>query len=246
MAIFFVILMYATWSSIFAMGKVALESSPPVFLTAFRMLLAGIVLLSYLFFKKKKELKIGKKEIIPLLFLSLLSIYLTNILEFWSLQHLSAAKVCFIYSLSPFFAVILSYIHFKEKISQKKILGMLIGFIGFIPVLLLQTGAEDLFRAFTFFSWPELAMMGAALFSIYGWVILRILVKKQTLSPLYANGYSMFFGGLMALVHSFFVDSWFQSSHLLPVAEGKLLPFFQGICWMTFISNILCYNLYGF
>ena len=119
---------------------------------------------------------------------------------------------------------------------------MLVGFAGFIPVLRMQTGDEGLFKAFSFFSWPELAIMGAALFSVYGWVLLRIIVKKQTLSPLYANGYSMLLGGTMAFVHSLFVDNW----NPIPVATGHMVPFVQGIVLMTLVSNILCYNLYGF
>ncbi|MCB1110547.1 MAG: DMT family transporter [Chlamydiia bacterium] len=242
MSILLVIFMYAAWSSVFSLGKMALESSPPVFLTGFRMMFAGIILLGWLFLKNRSSLKIGKKQILPLLALAVFSIYLTNVLEFWGLQHLTAAKTCFIYSLSPFFAAIFSYIHFGEKMNLKKFLGMLIGFAGFIPVLNMQTGDEGLLQAFSFFSWPELAIMGAALFSVYGWVLLRIIVKNQTLSPLYANGYSMLLGGTMAFIHSFFVDPWTP----VPIATGQVLPFIQGIVTMTLVSNILCYNLYGF
>lgn len=242
MSIFLVIFMYGAWSSIFSLGKMALESSPPIFLTSIRMLFAAVILLGWIFLKDRKSLKIGKSQILPLLALSVFSIYLTNILEFWGLQHLTAAKTCFIYSLSPFFAAIFSYIHFGEKMNKKKLLGMLIGFAGFVPVLMMQTGDESLFRAFSFFSWPELAIMGAALFSVYGWVLLRVIVKKQTLSPMYANGYSMLLGGTMAFVHSLFVDHW----NPIPVAAGQMAPFIQGIILMTLVSNILCYNLYGY
>lgn len=242
MSLFLVIFMYGAWSSVFSLGKMALESSSPVFLTCIRMLFAGIILLGWLFFKNRSSLKIGKKQILPLLALAVFSIYLTNILEFWGLQHLTVAKTCFIYSLSPFFAALFSYIHFGEKMSMKKMFGMLIGFAGFVPVLMMQTGDEGLFKAFSFFSWPELAIMGAALFSVYGWVLLRIIVKKQTLSPMYANGYSMLIGGTMAFVHSLFIDHW----NPIPVVAGHMGPFIQGIVLMTLVSNILCYNLYGY
>ena len=242
MSILLVILMYAGWSSVFSMGKLALENAPPAFLTGFRMFFAGVILIGWLFFKDRSSLKIGKKQILPLLALAVFSIYLTNILEFWGLKHLTAAKTCFIYSLSPFFAAIFSYIHFGEKMNKRKALGMLVGFLGFIPVLKMQTGDEGLLNAFSFFSWPELAIMGAALFSVYGWVLLRIIVKNQTLSPLYANGYSMLLGGSMAFVHSLFIDNW----NPLPIAAGKEGSFIQGIALMILISNILCYNIYGF
>ncbi|MDN3508452.1 MAG: DMT family transporter [Candidatus Neptunochlamydia sp.] len=106
----------------------------------------------------------------------------------------------------------------------------------------MQTGSEDLFNAFSIISWPELAIMGAALFSVYGWILLRIIVKEQTLSPIYANGYSMLIGGAMALAHSFLIDSWTPT----PVINNHFFLFIQGIVLMIFFSNILCFNLYGY
>ncbi|PCI78067.1 EamA family transporter [Candidatus Aerophobetes bacterium] len=242
MQIFLVVLMYGMWSSVFSLGKLALESSPPIFLTAFRMLFAAVLLIGYLAIRHKQGLKLKKSQIVPLLLFSFLSIYLTNILEFWGLKHLSAAKTCFIYGLSPFFAVLLSYFHFKEKINVRKFIGLVIGFIGFIPVVMSQMGSESLHTAFSVISWPEIAVMGAAFFSIYGWIILRILVKKQTLSPITVNGYGMLFGGFFALIHSFVADPWMPT----PIAAGHYMPFFQGVFLMALVSNIICYNLYGY
>src|SRR3989344_6378366 len=109
MSIFLVTLMYALWSSMFSLGKLALEHAPPLFLTAARMLLAGLLLMIYLFlkdrwFNRKKALSRFKwtwKQFCSIALLGLFSIYLANAFEFWSLQRLSAAKTCFIYSLSP-------------------------------------------------------------------------------------------------------------------------------------------------
>ncbi len=169
------------------------------------------------------------------------SIYLCNTLEFWGLQYLSAAKTCFIYSLSPFFAALFSYLHFGERMNKRKWLGLGIGFVGFLPVLLTQTGSEELLNAFSFFSWPTLAIMGAALSSVYGWVILRLTVKDQAISPLMANGSSMLLGGLLAFGHSFFSETWAP----FPVLAENTLPFLKTTLVMTFLFNILCYNLYG-
>jgi drug/metabolite transporter (DMT)-like permease len=241
MSVALVILMYATWSSVFSLGKLALQYSPPIFLTSFRMLLAAVLLLSYLAIAKPSSFKIEKKQFLSLIVLAFFSIYLTNILEFWGLQYLSAAKTCFIYSLSPFFAALFSYLHFKEKMNGRKWIGLLIGFLGFIPVLLTQTGSEELLNAFSFLSWPTLAIMGAALCSVYGWVLLRLVVKDSTISPLMANGTSMLIGGTLAFIHSFFIDTW----NPLPVASENIGAFLKGTLLMTLISNIICYNLYG-
>lgn len=83
--------------------------------------------------------------------------------------------------------------------------------------------------------------MGAALCSVYGWVLLRVAVKDSNVSPLTANGMSMLIGGFLALIHSFFVDTW----NPIPVQSTELLPFFKITLAITCVSSILCYNLYG-
>ena len=205
------------------------------------MLIAGVILFGYLLLAKRNTLKLTAKQYLSLGLLGFFSIYLTNILEFWGLQHLTAAKTCFLYSLSPFFAAFFSYIHFKEKMTSRKWLGMGIGFLGFIPVLLTQTGSEELFSSFSLLSLPSLAIMAAALFSVYGWILLRVVVKDNDISPLVANGYSMCFGGALALMHSMFIDNW----NPIPVVPGHLGDVVKGVLIMTLISNIVCYNLYG-
>jgi drug/metabolite transporter (DMT)-like permease len=241
MSIALVVALYAMWSSTFSIGKLALAFSPPVFLTGFRMLIAGGVLWAFLALRKRSSFSLNKKQWLSLLLLGFFSIYLTNVLEFWGLQYLSAAKASFIYGLSPFFTALFSYIHFQEKMNGKKWLGLGIGFLGFIPVLLTQTGSEELFHAFSFFSWPTLALVGAALSGVYGWILLRVAVKNSEISPLMANGTSMLFGGLIALIHSFFVDSWSP----VPIASGHGYEVLRSILILTFLSNIICYNLFG-
>lgn len=235
------ILMYAVWSSVFTLGKWTLEHTPPLFLTASRMLLAGIILLGFLALTRRAALKISLRQAFSLALLAIFSVYLANAFEFWGLKQMTAAKTCFFYSLGPFFSALFSYLHFKEKMNRRKWLGMAIGFAGFIPVLAAQKGSNELLSSLAFISWPELSMLGASICSGYGWILLRLLVKNQSISPPTANGYSMLIGGLFALIHSLIVDKWDP----LPVVAGDLRLFAQGTMLMTLISNVFCYNLMG-
>jgi len=125
--------------------------------------------------------------------------------------------------------------------TRRKWLGLSIGFCGILPVLLTQNGAEELFSLSNFLSWPTLAIAGAALSSVYGWVLLRLLVKNETISPLMANGSSMLIGGLLAFIHSFFVDT----TASFTLSSDQAWPLLQAVLLMTLVSNIICYNLYG-
>ena len=255
--------MFATWSSIFSLGKLALGHCPPLFLTASRMLLAATLLLVYLGLKKffsylalknpssallsylapRKPIsfKITAIQFLGLFLYGLLGTYLANAFEFWSLQHLTAAKTCFLYSLSPFLSALFSYLHFGEKMNLRKWLGLAIGILGIVPVLVLKTGSEESLQSIFFLSWPELSMLGAVLCSAYGWTLLRLLVKDSSISPAMSNGIGMLMGGLFALGHSYLVESW----NPWPVDSAHFGAFAQGTLLMTLISNILCFNLYG-
>lgn len=235
MGILPIVTLYFLWSSSFPIGKWMLSFASPVFLTGFRMLFAGIIITLFLLLKEKGLPKFSSRQWLSLLLLGFLSIYLANILEFYGLQSLSAGKTCFIYSLSPFCAAFFSYIHFGEKMNPTKWIGLLIGFLGFS--LSLDFSSDFNFKI----SMPELAVIGAAIASVYGWILLRVVVKDHSISPLAANGYSMFFGGIFALLHSFLMESW----QPLPMQIEYLPKVVSGIAAMTVISNLICYNLYG-
>lgn len=237
MSILLVALLYSLWSTSFPIGKMIVAFSSPVYVTGIRMVIGGSALLLFLIATNRKHLLVSRKVIPALLVLAVFSVYLTNVLEFYGLQYLSASKTCFLYSLSPFFAALLSYIHFDEKMTFQKLIGMIIGLVGFLPSVFIGSG--DIAASFSISTLPEIAVCFAAIFSVYGWVILRIIVKNENFSPIAANGYSMLLGGALALFHAHAVGSAF-------IQQEGITTVFTGVIAMTFISNIICFNLYGY
>lgn len=236
---FYVLLLYALFASVFTIAKTGLAYAQPFFLVGTRMLLAGVILLSYQIFIKKQVLRFDSKTWGRLILLAVFNIYLTNVFEFWGLRYLTSFKTCFIYSLSPFLSALFSYFLFSEKLTSKKWMGLLIGFLGFTPILLSQTSSEEQTGQFFFFSWAELSVMMAAICSVYGWIVLKQLVNEHQLSPLTANGVSMFVGGALALAHSFAIEDW------LPLPVTNFPIFLECTLLLILISNLICYNLYG-
>ncbi len=237
---YLVFILYALFASVFTVSKQALVYAQPFFLVGIRMALAGILMLAYQYFKDPKSLKITRDSVGKILRLALFNIYLTNVFEFWGLQYLTSFKTCFIYSLSPFISVVLSYLVFTEKMTPKKWLGLIIGFSGFIPVLLSQTTQEEQAGQLWIFSWAELAVITAVISSVYGWILLKQLVSQHGMPPILANGLSMLIGGTCALSHSLLTENW----NPLPLTE--FLPFFECTLFLIIVSNSICYNLYGY
>lgn len=235
---FLVILLYALFASVFTTSKTALEFSQPFFLVGSRMLVAGILLLGYQYIFKNKQFNIKTKDMGKLVLLSIFAIYLTNVFEFWGLKYLTSFKTCFIYSLSPFISAILSYFVLNEKMNPKKWLGFIVGMVGFLPILLSETSAEEQTGHLWVFSWAELSVMLAVICSVYGWILLKQVVNSGYEPPM-ANGISMVIGGAFALAHSALVETW----NPIPVSQYE--PFIYCALLLILISNLICYNLYG-
>ncbi len=238
---FLVILLFALFASIFTLQKETLDYCEPFFLIGSRMLFAGIVLLTYLFITNKESLKINPKHIVTFVLLTLSASYLTNICEIWGIKHMVSSKACLIYSLSPFLAAFVAFIILGETLSKQKWLGMLIGFFGLIPIHFTQTSEEISLGQFTIFSIAELSIVGAVIFSVYGWILLKKIISQYKHSPLLANGISMTVGGTLALMHSYFSGETWQ-----PIPVTEIQPFIINSLIMCLISNMICYNLYGF
>jgi drug/metabolite transporter (DMT)-like permease len=235
----FVFLLYALFASVFTVAKEALLAASPFFLLGSRMLLAGVLMLIFQYFRKGALLKLTKEQLIQVLLLGFFNIYLTNALELWGLQYLTSFKTCFLYSLSPFLTALISYLTFQETLNWKKWIGLLVGFSGFIPILLSQGNQEGISGKFGAFSGAELAVLSAVLSSVFGWIILKKLVFHMKCPYLVANGYSMLLGGLIGLVHSMLFENW------NPIPVSNTLRWLECSLFLIIVSNCICYNLYG-
>ncbi|MDB6081465.1 MAG: hypothetical protein JWO53_737 [Chlamydiia bacterium] len=235
-----VFLLYALFASVFTVSKEALHHASPFFLVASRMLIAGIIMLLYQIIKEKQTFHLKKSAWLKITLLALFNIYFTNVFEFWGLQYLTSFKTCFIYSLSPFVSAFLSYLLLQESLTTKKWVGLVVGFCGFIPILMNQTAHEEIGGHLWLFSWPELAVCAAAVSSVYGWILLRQLVQQEGTPPILANSLSMLIGGTIALFHSLYVEEW----NPIPVSNFQIV--IECTFFLVIISNMICYNLMGY
>lgn len=175
---YLVILLFALFASIFGLSKDTLDYSEPFFLIGSRMLFAGLLLLAHQFFFNREAFQIKLSHFKALFFLGFLNIYITNIAEIWGIQHMISAKACLIYSLSPFLAALIAYFVLKETLTRKKWLGLIIGFLGLIPIFMTQSSAEQSSGDIAFISGAEIAVIVAVFGSVYGWTLLKKVVSE--------------------------------------------------------------------
>ena len=131
-----IILMYALWACAMPISKYLLGYSTPLFLAGSRFLIGGLFLLGYQLFYTREDFNFKKKHWVYFAQIILLGICTTYVLRYWGLRDLPAFKTCFLYNLSPFMASFYSYLMFKERITKRQWTGLIIGFIGLIPMLI--------------------------------------------------------------------------------------------------------------
>lgn len=236
---YLVFVLYALFASVFTIGKVALASAAPFFIVGTRMALAGLAMVLFQWIRDRSAFKMTFQGWLSVSLFAFLGIYLTNVCEFWALQHLTSAKTCFLYSAIPFVSAFFSFLILKETMTQRKWWGLGIGIIGVLPIMLAGVSSSQV-GALLFFSWPEIVMMIAIITSALGWIYLRKTVAHQTINLFVANGLGMLMGGILTLGHSYLVETW------SPVPVSDWSGFIQSGLALLVVSNLLAYNLYGF
>lgn len=235
---FLIILLYALFGMSFPLSKIILKIIDPMFYTGIRMVVAGLLLLGYQYFYAHHHFKFQRKNIWLYSQIALFGIYLTYILRFVGLATLTSAKTAFLFNFMPFFSAFYSYFFFKEKLTRQQWIGLLIGFIGFIPILISTSKVEQKLGEFLFISWPECAVLLAVAFQSYSWIIMRKLVKDNAYAPSMINGMTMTIGGIAAFITALIWEGPQEVADPGALASWLIL--------VILVSNIICHNLYGY
>lgn len=137
---------------------------------AIRAAFSAVILFFYLYLKDKEKLKIALKDIKYFLGTGICSIVLFNYCYFESIELIGGAAIpALLLYTAPIFVVILSAIFFKERITSRKFIALIITFIGLGFVTGAFTEGEKM---------PMMALMlglgsglGYSLYSIFGKLI---------------------------------------------------------------------------
>ena len=233
---FSMVALQALWASSIPMSKIALQFTSPVFLTASRMLIAGALLLFYEQFFTKQKLRLEAKHWLFYAQIIFFGIYLKYILRYWSLNQLSTAKMSFMLNLTPFCIALFAYLTFKETLTGKKWIGLILGFASLIPILLISSSINDFKSQLFLFSWAEVGVFAQIAAHSYSMIVMRKMVRDSNYSASMTNGIRMFGGGVLALITALCIETINPTTLI-----GPLLGW---LCALIVISNIVCHNLY--
>ena len=169
------------WAGNFVVGRaVVSDQVAPITLSFWRWLLAMLILLPFTIKPMWQQRKIIQAHFWKICFLAILSITAFNSLAYIALQYTTATNATLLNSFIPIFILVITGVFFKDKISSKQILGVLISLAGVFVILtrldleiikVLSINKGDL--------WMLVATLDWALYSIF----LKYL-RPEGLSPL--------------------------------------------------------------
>lgn len=163
MGIAFVVL---TWGVVWPIYKLALDYTPPFLFAGMRTLLGGLIL-ALLLLPSWRRLQ--WKKIWPIYVISaLFNIIIFNGVQTYGLQYLPSGLFSIIVYLQPVLVVLFAWLWLKESLTAKKMIGMLIGFLGVVVVSMDGINGDISFYG-----------IFLALITGMGWAIGTVFVKKK-------------------------------------------------------------------
>lgn len=191
-----ILFLAALWGSDFMFIKIGVSSIPPSIFTSFRFLIATITLFIYLKIKKE-NVKLDLKSYIFISFISLIDVYLPQILISTGEKYVASGITSLILSSSPIFTFIFAHIFLKdEKFNFIKLFFIMLGFSGVLIIFLKEIIHSD---KFVFIG--LILIILASLFYGLGVILLKKISLKY--SVLLSCFYLVFISFLFSLPYSF-------------------------------------------
>ncbi len=130
----FVSIAMVFWSFSFIWTKIAIEVFPPMTLISARLVLASVLLFSFVFFTGKLQ-KLKREDLKWFLLLALFEPFLYFVGETYGLTMVDPTLASVIIATIPLFAPIFAYILLREKIGISNVIGIIISLIGVFLVI---------------------------------------------------------------------------------------------------------------
>lgn len=223
----------------YSLGKMGFSYGPQILFVALRMFISGAIVLGIHAFIGTSQKKFSGQSL--KLFISTTFFGIGSYIpEFWALKYVSVAKIALIFLTIPFFSALFEWMHGMEKITSRKILGMVIGFLGMIPVSISSSPEGINCLNHISITFPELMVFCAAGMYAYGWISFKELTKNHGYDSIYINGMRMFYGAVLALVSSFFLEQW---CGFVPVVIDWTL--FSWYAFLISLVGVTCFVFYG-
>lgn len=228
---------YLICASTFTLAKKVLSYCPYLFLLTTRFLVGAFFLLGVMQLAGKISWRKIWGDRWLFLLAGFLHIYCAFILEFWALQYLTSSKTALIYALSPFWAALLSYILYKERLSVTQWVGVVVATGGLLPLFMAHEWSGD-WSSLLSFSLPDIVLCGAVFSAAAAWFVVKRLIDHGH-NLVVVNGMAMAIGAVLCGATMVCIDYG---------AWSRVVDWSGFIGWLSlliFLSQVVSYNFYS-
>ncbi|KAF0866176.1 DMT family transporter [Pseudomonas sp. LD120] len=184
------------WGGTFVAGRYLAGGLSPWLAASLRFFLASLALLGFMVVARISLARPSLKQLGQLALLGFFGIFFYNLCFFLGLQQINASRASLIVALNPAVIALASWALFKERLSRRKLLGILSCLSG--AALVICSRDPSALAAGAGGWYGDLLILGCVL----GWGVYSLCSKdlNQHLGPLQTVTYSILMGTLMLWV----------------------------------------------
>lgn len=200
----------AFWAAVFHAGKYAVAFVSPLYASAWRFLLAALILLPVIAVIDGWSLAAIKRNAFGLLVMSAVGVFGFNVSMFYGLRHTSAVNAGLIMAFSPALTAAFSALINREPLARHQWIGLTLGIFGIIVVV--SKGSLHTLATLSLSVGDLLVLAAAVCWAIYPVIPKRFVRDMSTLQitgSTIAGGASLLAFFAMQTTPTFFVaPSW--------------------------------------
>jgi drug/metabolite transporter (DMT)-like permease len=207
---------YVIWGSTYMLNKVAVTELDPLFISAIRFSIAGILI--FIIAKiMKLNTSISRKQLINSMIAGFMFLVYGNGVFIWALKYVDSGFAALIASTQPLFVLLLLRLMDNKKMQRKSLIGITLGILG---MYLLVSQKE--------FASNESMILGVfmILSCVLSWSYGSVFVSKADLPSnfLVSTGYQMLAAGILLFLSSFLLgEEWVSPANWSVPAQWSIL-----------------------
>jgi len=227
---------YIVWGSTYFFIRQALNGFPPFLLGAIRFLVAALLMMAWVMWRKEKlfDRNAMKSAAISGFFI----LFIGNGTVIFVEQYVGSAWVAIIISAAPLWFVLYDKRNWRENFSSRSILtGLMLGMVGIFLLFL-----PNISSAYNSDRNPyEHIALFAIILSSMSWVVGSLYAKyKKTEAPAtVSTSWQMFFAGLYFLTGAVIMGEY-KTFHISNVSMGSWIS----LAYLVVFGSILAYSCY--
>lgn len=196
-SVWYAILVMLLWGSLFPIVKSGYAPygistlGDILFFAGVRFTICGLIICLYTLIKNPSSFLNAKKALFYVLMSGMFAIVLHYGFTYSALKLTDSSKTAILKQVGVLFYVCFSSFFFKDdKLTLKKLIGVIMGFLGIIVINLSSKGVR--------FNIGDVLIIAASFCTVFSNVISKRIFK--TINPVTATGISQLFGGIVLLI----------------------------------------------